>query len=68
MSNIVKFQCPGCSHDLVVRSGVDVQNIDDIEGTTCTNCGRTIHKDDILSQTRDFAENMIRDMLGKHFK
>ncbi|WP_444853138.1 ECs_2282 family putative zinc-binding protein [Serratia fonticola] len=67
MSN-VSFKCPGCSHDLIVRSGVEIQSTDDIEGTTCTNCNRVIHKDDIVKQARDHAEKLVRDMFGKHFK
>lgn len=67
MSN-VPFKCPGCGHDLIVRSGVEIKGVDDIEGTTCTNCGQTIIKDDITLQAREHAEELIRDMLGKHFK
>jgi transcription elongation factor Elf1 len=27
----IKFKCPGCGHDLVVRSGVEIHSMDDIE-------------------------------------
>ncbi|MGQ7807190.1 ECs_2282 family putative zinc-binding protein [Hafnia alvei] len=64
----VSFKCPGCGHDLVVLSGVEIKDTDDIEGTTCTNCGRTIHKDDIVKQARDHAEKLVREMFGKHLK
>ncbi|HHP1264140.1 ECs_2282 family putative zinc-binding protein [Enterobacter roggenkampii] len=64
----VNFKCPSCGHNLTVRSGVEIKSVDDIEGTTCTNCGRTIHKNDITKQARDHAEKLVRDMLGKHFK
>ncbi|MHB9331762.1 ECs_2282 family putative zinc-binding protein [Phytobacter ursingii] len=64
----VSFKCPDCGHDLVVRSGREIESIQDIEGTTCDNCGRVIHKDDLTRQATDYAEKMIRDMLGKHFK
>ncbi|WP_455650793.1 ECs_2282 family putative zinc-binding protein [Pectobacterium actinidiae] len=64
----ISFKCPGCGYNLVVRSGVEIKDTDDIEGTTCTNCNRTIHKDDIVKQARDYAAKLIRDSLGKHFK
>ncbi|EPH3198169.1 ECs_2282 family putative zinc-binding protein [Klebsiella michiganensis] len=64
----IKFKCPGCGHDLIVRSGIKIQSMDDIEGTVCSNCDRTIHKNDLVSQSRKYAENLVRDMLGKHFK
>ncbi|WP_425062003.1 ECs_2282 family putative zinc-binding protein [Rahnella variigena] len=62
------FKCPGWGHDLVVRSGVEIKDTDDLEGTICTNCNRTIHKDDIVKQARDHAEKLVREMIGKHFK
>jgi hypothetical protein len=46
----------------------EIESIDDIENTICNNCGRVIHKDDVISQTRQYAEKFVRDMLGKHFK
>ena len=64
----IKFKCPGCGHDLVVRSGVEIHSMDGIEGAVCSNCDRTIHKNDLVSQSRKYAENLVRDMLGKHFK
>lgn len=64
----VSFKCPGCGHDLTVRSGIEIKSVDDIEGTACANCGREIHKDDITKQARDHAEKLVRDALGKHFK
>jgi len=64
----VSFKCPGCGHDLVVSSGVEIKNTDDIEGTTCTNCKRVIQKDDIVKQAREHAEKLVREMLGKHLK
>ncbi|WP_432651904.1 ECs_2282 family putative zinc-binding protein [Klebsiella aerogenes] len=64
----IKFKCPGCGQNLTVRSGCEIKSVSDIEGTTCTNCGRTIHKNDITRQARDHAEKLVRDMLGKHFK
>jgi len=67
MSNNISLQCPGCGQDLVVRSPVEIEKADDIDNTTCYNCGRTIHKDDIVSQARDYAENLVRDVFGKHF-
>ncbi|EPL1953157.1 ECs_2282 family putative zinc-binding protein [Citrobacter freundii] len=67
MSN-VPFKCLGCGHNLTVRSGIEIKSVDDIEGSTCTNCGRTVHKDDVAKQARDHAEKIVRDMLGKHFK
>ncbi|MGK8664865.1 ECs_2282 family putative zinc-binding protein [Serratia marcescens] len=67
MSN-VKFKCPGCGNNLIVRSPIEIKNTNDIEGTTCSKCGRTIHKSDIVKQARDYAEKAVRDMLGKHFK
>lgn len=68
MTDTISFQCPDCGHDLIVSSPVEIKSADDIEGTTCTNCGRVIHKDDIVNQARDYAEKLIKDMLGKHFK
>ena len=64
----VSFKCPDCGHDLVERSGREIESIDDIENTICNNCGRVIHKDDVISQTRQYAERFVRDMLGKNFK
>ncbi|WP_425531507.1 ECs_2282 family putative zinc-binding protein [Pantoea ananatis] len=67
MSDIINFKCPDCGYDLVVRSPVKIEKADDIDNTTCSNCGRTIHKDDIIRQAREHAENLVRDMLRKHF-
>ncbi|KMH62569.1 hypothetical protein SM74_00717 [Klebsiella variicola] len=67
MSN-VSFKCPGCGHNLTVRSGVEIKSVEDIEGTTCANCGRVIHKSDIANQARNHVDKLVRDILGKHFK
>ncbi|MCO4146051.1 ECs_2282 family putative zinc-binding protein [Enterobacter roggenkampii] len=64
----VNFKCPSCGRNLTVLSGVEIKSVDDIEGSTCTNCGQTIHKEDITKQARDHAEKLVRDMLGNHFK
>ncbi|WP_420899179.1 ECs_2282 family putative zinc-binding protein [Leclercia adecarboxylata] len=64
----VSFKCPSCGHNLTVRSGVEIKSVDDIEGSTCANCGRTVHKSDITKQARDHAEKLVRGVLGKHFK
>lgn len=68
MNDTINFLCPGCGHDLVVKSPVKIKSTDDIEGTTCQNCGSVVHKDDIIRQLRNHAEKLIRDTLGKHFK
>ncbi|WP_422387651.1 ECs_2282 family putative zinc-binding protein [Erwinia aphidicola] len=68
MNDTVSFKCPGCSHDLVVSSPTEISDTNDIEGTTCSNCGRTIHKDDIVDQVRQHAAELVRNMFGKHFK
>jgi hypothetical protein len=38
--------------------------MDDIEGTVCSNCDRTIHKNDLVSQSRKYAENLVRTCSG----
>ncbi len=60
----VSFKCPGCGHDLIVNSNVEIKDTDEIEGTTCSNCGRTIHEDDIISQLNDHAEKLIGKRAG----
>ncbi|WP_456303187.1 ECs_2282 family putative zinc-binding protein [Xenorhabdus szentirmaii] len=62
----LSFKCPGCRKDLVVNSKVEIKKIDDLNGTKCSSCGRTIHKDDITKQASDFVGNQLRDIFKKH--
>lgn len=64
----IEFRCPGCGHNLTVRSGADIKSVDDIDDTACANCGRVIHKADITTHARNHNVQLIRDMLEKHFK
>ncbi|MFS1539524.1 MAG: ECs_2282 family putative zinc-binding protein [Candidatus Phlomobacter fragariae] len=64
----ISFKCPGCGHDLVVKSIIEIKNVDDIEGTVCTNCSRAILKSDIVKQSADHAADIARDIFGKNFK
>ena len=66
MSNI-PFKCPGCNNELTVHSGTEISDVDDTTGTTCVNCGRTIHKDDFIQEAREHAAMLVRNLLGKHF-
>ncbi|WP_422108811.1 ECs_2282 family putative zinc-binding protein [Xenorhabdus bovienii] len=61
----LKFKCPGCRKDLVVRSSVDIKKVDDINGTKCSSCGRAISKDDIAKQVGDLVKNRLRDAFKK---
>ncbi|WP_422646207.1 ECs_2282 family putative zinc-binding protein [Xenorhabdus stockiae] len=62
----ISFKCPDCHSDLVVSSSVEIKEIDDLNGTKCTSCGRAISKEDITAQASDYAANMIRDAFRKH--
>ncbi|WP_413743146.1 ECs_2282 family putative zinc-binding protein [Xenorhabdus bovienii] len=62
----LKFKCPGCRKDLVVRSSVDIKKVDDINGTKCSSCGRAISKDDIAKQVGDLVKNRLRDAFKKN--
>ena len=66
MSN-VPFKCPGCNHFLTVHTGTEISDVADVNGTTCTNCGRTIHKDDLIRQAREHAAILVRNFPGRHF-
>ncbi|MDJ0042951.1 ECs_2282 family putative zinc-binding protein [Pantoea allii] len=68
MSDTINFHCPNCGNDLIVKSSIKIESAEDIEGTTCTNCGQAIRKDDIIKQARDYAQSLVRDMLGKHLR
>ncbi|WP_423201929.1 ECs_2282 family putative zinc-binding protein [Enterobacter asburiae] len=67
MSNI-PFKCPGCNHDLTVHSGTKISDVDDTTGTTCSNCRRSIHKDDLIQQARDHAAVLVRTLLGERYR
>ncbi|WP_445081412.1 ECs_2282 family putative zinc-binding protein [Klebsiella variicola] len=64
----VDFKCPGCGQNLTVLSEIEIKSVEDIEGTTCANCGRVIHKSDIDNQALNHVDKLVRDMLGKHLK
>ncbi|WP_431306759.1 ECs_2282 family putative zinc-binding protein [Ewingella americana] len=49
-------------------AAVSKSKVQDIEGTTCNHCNRTIHKNDLVKQASGHAEKLVRDMIGKHFK
>ncbi|WP_420026182.1 ECs_2282 family putative zinc-binding protein [Enterobacter ludwigii] len=53
MMSHIPFKCPGCNHDPTVHSGTEISDVDDVNGTTCANCGRTIQKDDLIQQARE---------------
>ncbi|WP_445286130.1 ECs_2282 family putative zinc-binding protein [Xenorhabdus sp. KJ12.1] len=61
----ISFKCPDCHSDLVVSSSVEIKEIDDLNGTTCTSCGRVISEDDILGQASDYAEKIFMDIFKK---
>ncbi|WP_423246745.1 ECs_2282 family putative zinc-binding protein [Serratia marcescens] len=67
MMSHIPFKCPSCNHDLTVHSGTEISDVDDVTGTTCANCGRTVHKDDLIQQARVHAAILVRNLLGKHF-
>ncbi|MFS1562646.1 MAG: ECs_2282 family putative zinc-binding protein [Candidatus Arsenophonus phytopathogenicus] len=45
----IRFKCPGCGHDLIVKPFVEIWSEDDIEGITCIHCSRTIFEEDIVN-------------------
>ncbi|WP_422645963.1 ECs_2282 family putative zinc-binding protein [Xenorhabdus vietnamensis] len=61
----LSFKCPNCRKDLVVSSKVKIKKIDDLNGTKCSSCGRTIHKDDITKQAGDYVSKLFRDAFKK---
>ncbi|WP_426009546.1 ECs_2282 family putative zinc-binding protein [Enterobacter kobei] len=67
MSNI-PFKCTGCNHDLTVHSGTEISDVDDTTGTTCSNCGRTVYKDELIQQAREHAAILVRNIPGDHFR
>ncbi|WP_436883344.1 ECs_2282 family putative zinc-binding protein [Enterobacter asburiae] len=64
MSNIA-FKCPSCNHDLTVHTGTEISDVDDTTGITCSNCGRTVYKDDLIQQAREHAAILVENLLGK---
>ncbi|WP_420026184.1 ECs_2282 family putative zinc-binding protein [Enterobacter ludwigii] len=64
----IPFKCPDCHHDLTVHSGTEISDVDDTTGTTCSNCGRTVCKDDLIQQAREHAAILVRNILGDHFR
>ena len=64
MSNI-PFKCQGCNHDLTVNIGMEISDVDD---TTCSNCGRTVYKDDLLQQARKHAAILVENLPGKNLR
>ncbi|ESL77127.1 ECs_2282 family putative zinc-binding protein [Klebsiella quasipneumoniae] len=64
----VDFKCLGCGQNLTVLSEVEIKSVEDIEGTTCANCGRVINKSDIDNQALNHIDKLVRDMLGKPLK
>lgn len=61
----ISVKCPNYGEDLVLRSSIEIQSKNDIDGT---NCGRTIRNADIANQAKELADKFIRDFLRKHFK
>ncbi|WP_419184869.1 ECs_2282 family putative zinc-binding protein [Xenorhabdus bovienii] len=61
----ISFKCPDCHNDLVVSYSVEIKEIEDINGTICTSCGRVISEDDILGQVSDYAEKIFTDIFKK---
>ncbi|MFZ4170360.1 ECs_2282 family putative zinc-binding protein [Enterobacter ludwigii] len=63
MVSNIPFKCPDCHHDLTVYGGTEISDLDDNTSTTCSRCGRTIRKDEIIQQAREHAEILVRDIL-----
>ncbi|WP_426009430.1 ECs_2282 family putative zinc-binding protein [Enterobacter kobei] len=61
-------KCPGCYHALTVHSGTEISDVDDTTGTTCVNCGRTVYKDDLIQQAREYAAMLVENLLGKNLR
>ena len=64
MSN-VSFKCPYCNHDLNVHCGTEISDMDDTTGISCSSCGVTVDKDDLIRQAREHAAILVRNLLGK---
>lgn len=65
MMSHIPFKCPGCNHDITVHGGTEISDVDDTTGTTCSNCGRTVYKDDLIQQAREHAAILVDNLLGK---
>ncbi|MGE0971085.1 ECs_2282 family putative zinc-binding protein [Klebsiella sp. WOUb02] len=58
-------KCPGCQFEIISSSGIDIKDIERVEGRACTNCGLVICKADLIQQARNYSEIILKDMLGK---
>lgn len=61
----IKFKCPECGYGLAVQINKEVRENEGLEGLACDNCGKVIHREDLVHLTREYAENLVRDMLDK---
>ncbi|WP_422615330.1 ECs_2282 family putative zinc-binding protein [Photorhabdus khanii] len=61
----INYSCPHCGNHLVVRSQIKLKKISDIDGTICSKCGKSISKDDIVKQSKDYAKKLVSDAFKK---
>ena len=61
----IKFKCPECGYGLAIQFHQGLKESDGPEGIACDNCGKIIHRSDLVQLTREYAENLVRDMMDK---
>ncbi len=59
MDNAIPFSCPNCGNQ-TLKAGAEVKAYSDLLGCSCTMCGHVITDDDIESQARKIADDIVR--------
>ncbi|WP_413081351.1 ECs_2282 family putative zinc-binding protein [Yersinia alsatica] len=60
----IKIACPDCGSERI-KAKSEIHSLDDLVDASCLDCGRSIDKDDVITQARKLAIDSFRNSLGK---